>query len=144
MKILFDTNIVLDVLLDRKPFADDAAYLFAAAQRGDLSGYLCSHTITTIYYLAKKAAGHKHAQAQVEKLLILFEIAPVNRNVLAGALASKFDDFEDAVVHEAGMLVNAHGIVTRDDKGFKGASISVYSPAELAHIIRSKGDDRSL
>ncbi len=101
-----------------------------------LSGFLCAITITTIHYLASKVVGADEAKAEIGKLLNLFEIAPVSRSVLGAALQSKFPDFGDAVVHEAALHVGAHGIVTRDIRGFKQATISVYSPEELIQILR--------
>lgn len=57
MKILFDTNVVLDVLMDREPFSDAAAELFTTVEDGSGIGYLCATTLTTVYYLAGKALG---------------------------------------------------------------------------------------
>jgi len=79
MKILFDTNVILDLLLDREPWAEPVAQLFTKVERGDLLGCICATTLTTIYYLASKAVGKKIAQKEIQKLLVLFEIAPVNR-----------------------------------------------------------------
>ena len=62
MRILFDTNVVLDVLLDREPFSTEAASLFSKVEIGVLSGYICATTITTIYYLARKAVGSESAR----------------------------------------------------------------------------------
>ena len=101
MRILFDTNVVLDVLLDRKPFSLASAKLFSKVESGELSGYVCATTITTIHYLARKAIGLESAAQEIEKLMKLFEIAPVNRAVLDSALSSGFSDFEDAVIHES-------------------------------------------
>ncbi len=131
MKVVFDTNIVLDVLLDREPFATPAALLFSKVERGELFGCLCATTITTIHYLVCKALGIRQARKHVGSLLSLFEIAPVNRAVLEGALQSDFKDFEDAVIHEASIHAGAQGLVTRDSKGFRRATIPVCSPDEL-------------
>jgi predicted nucleic acid-binding protein len=135
VKILFDTNCILDLLLDREPFVDSVAQLFSRVERGDLRGYLCATTITTLYYLASKTVGRKKAQKEIQKLLILFEIAPVNRPVLQAALQSGFSDFEDGVIHESAGLIGADGIVTRDPKGFKKAGIRIYSPDELLNNL---------
>jgi predicted nucleic acid-binding protein len=77
VKILFDTNVVLDFLLDREPFASAAADLFSAVERRVLAGVLGATTVTTLAYLAVKAVGHKLARQQIAALLTLFEIAPV-------------------------------------------------------------------
>ena len=136
MRILFDTNVVLDVLLDREPFSTRAALLFSEVERGDLEGILCATTITTIHYLACKVVGDQKARKEIEKLLSIFEIAPVNRSVLESALKSGAADFEDAVLCEAARHVNARGIVTRDVRGFKKAGIPAYSPEEMISLLR--------
>lgn len=141
MKILLDTNIVLDVLMDRMPFADAATELFSKVEDGTIIGYLCGTTITTVYYLAAKSVGAPRAQVEIKKMLGLFEVAPVNRVVLESALVADFSDFEDAVIHEAACLVGAEAIVTRNQKDFKKSRIPVYSAEELAKILTSKSSD---
>jgi predicted nucleic acid-binding protein len=135
LKIIFDTNIVLDVLLDREPFATSAALLFSKVERGELLGCLCATTVTTIHYLVYKALGIRQARKHVGSLLSLFEIAPVNRAVFEGALQSDFQDFEDAVIHEASIHAGVEALVTRDVNGFKRTTIPVYSPDELLSIL---------
>jgi len=138
LKILLDTNIVLDILMDRMPFADSAVELFSKVEDGTIIGYLCGTTITTVYYLASKAVGAARAQEEIRKLLNLFEVAPVNRHVLEAALVADFNDFEDAVIHEAACHVGADAIVTRNQKDFKKSRIPVYSSEEMAKIVTSQ------
>jgi predicted nucleic acid-binding protein len=135
MKILFDTNTVLDLLLDREPFADAAARLMSLVEEGKLQGFLCATTITTIHYLASRAVGKKSAQREIHQLLRLFEIAPVDRSVLQAALKSGLPDFEDAVLQASALAVGADGIVTRDPRGFKTASTKIYSPGTLLQAV---------
>lgn len=135
MKILFDTNIVLDVLLDREPFATSAAQLFSKVEKGELFGCLCATTITTIHYLVRKTFGGHQARTHVGSLLSLFEIAPVNRAVLEGALKLDFQDFEEAVIHEASIHAGVQALVTRDFNGFRRTTIPVYSPDELLSAL---------
>ena len=139
--ILFDTNVVLDLLLDREPFSSQAAQLFTLIETGELSGCICATTVTTVHYLSVKVAGSRIAREHIKKLLTLFEIAPVNRSVLETALKLKFRDFEDAVVHEAARQVGAQGIVTRNTKDFKIAKISIYTPEELLHMLHATNKD---
>jgi len=136
-KVLFDTNIVLDFLLDRKPFSDYAAFLFTMVERTEIVGYLASTSITTIYYLSEKVLGKQQASKHIKTLLSLFEIAPVNRSVLEGAVNSKFSDFEDAVIHEAAIQAEVKYIVSRDKVGFKKSSIPVYLPEIFIKILIS-------
>ena len=134
--MLFDTNIVLDVLLNREPFATVGAQLFSQVERGTLPGWLCATTVTTVHYLAQKSLGPEQARQKIRTLLKLFEMAPVNRAVLESALVSRLADFEDAVLHEAAVHAGAPGIVTRDPAGFKGARLPVYAPNELLKALK--------
>lgn len=136
-KVLFDTNVVLDVLLDRPPFADIVAVLFVKVDQGLVRGYLCATTLTTIHYLAAKTVGTKQAEEYVKLLLNLFEVAPVTRTVLEVALQAGFADFEDAVLYEAARHAGVDAIVTRDLQDFKLAQLPVYTPTELAEILQS-------
>jgi predicted nucleic acid-binding protein len=135
LKILFDTNIVLDVFMDRSPYSDAAVELFSKVEDGTIMGYLCGTTMTTLYYLASKAVGPARAREEIKKLLSLFEIAPVNRHVLESALAGDFNDFEDSVIHEAACHVGANVIVTRNQKDFKKTRLSVYTSEEMIKIL---------
>jgi len=139
MKALFDTNILLDVILERRPFAAPATLLLMEVELGNLQGYLCATTVTTPYYLATKVLGRSLATQAIEKLLQMFEIAPVNRTVLENALAMGFSDFEDAVIYAAALSVDADALVTRDAKGFKIAQMVVLPPQELLAILHLKG-----
>ncbi|MBI4209012.1 MAG: PIN domain-containing protein [Deltaproteobacteria bacterium] len=142
MKVLFDTNVVLDVLLDRRPFSAPAASLFAKVETGEIEGSICATTVTTIHYIAAKAVGTQQARVEVKKIMALFEIAPVNRTVLETAITAKFLDFEDSVIHEAARHIGAQAIVTRNPKDFKGAVLAIYTPQELEAIFNRHLTDR--
>jgi predicted nucleic acid-binding protein len=137
MKVLFDTNVVLDVLLAREPFGAVALQLLSLADEGRIQGVLCATTVTTIHYLATKAVGRRQARKYVRELLAIFEVASVDAGVLARALDLRFPDYEDAVLHEAGRAVAVAGIVTRNARDFSAASISIFSPPELLSAVTS-------
>jgi len=128
VKILFDTNVVLDVLLNRHPHSVMSARLLAKVERGELVGCLGATTVTTIFYLAAKANGVHSARKQIDSLLRLFEIAAIDRKVLESALSGGFSDFEDGVLHEAAIQFGVDGIVTRNFGDFALAKLPVYSP----------------
>ena len=136
MIILFDTNVILDVMLDRAPFSDPASQLLSLVERGEISGIICATTVTTIHYLSSKVLGKNKSQSQIKDLITLFEIASVNRTVIEDALKSKFRDFEDAVIYQAANHAGAEGIVSRDPKGFKRSELPIYSPIELLKILQ--------
>ncbi len=131
MRVLLDTNVVLDVLLARQPFAGASAEVFGLAEHARIEGLLCATTITTIDYLLTQTMPRLDAHQTLRRLLQLFEIAPVNRAVLEEALKSKLTDFEDAVLDQAGRLAGAEVVVTRNQKDFRHASLKVLAPDEL-------------
>ncbi len=133
--MLFDTNVVLDVLLAREPYAGAAARLCALVDTEKLEGSVCASTVTTVYYIAAKSTGRRRAQRILRELLDLFSLAPVDRQVLEAALRLDFTDYEDAVVHEAARACGAAGIVTRNGKDFVRATLPVFSPDELLSAI---------
>lgn len=135
LTVLVDTNVVLDLLLDREPFAGAAAELLSRIEAGEIKGFLCATTVTTIHYLATKALGAKRALGAVRKLLAIFEVAPVDREVLVAALDMGLQAFEDAVLHEAARQVSAQVIVSRDPGGFKKAILPICSAAELCRAL---------
>jgi len=135
LRVLFDTNVILDIFLDRTPFSLISSQLLCEVEKQEIEGYLCATTITTIYYLVEKALGKTISNDSVEKLLHIFEIAPVNKNIVQRALTKSFDDFEDAVINESAIFVNVNAIVTRDIKGFKKSSLNIYQPKDLLLIL---------
>jgi predicted nucleic acid-binding protein len=144
LRVLVDTNVVLDLLLDRKPFAEAATKVFSLVEQSRIEGFLCATTITTVDYLLGLSLDQEEAREALQKLLDLFEIAPVNRPVLEQALRSEIADFEDAVLEQAGLLVTADAIVTRNTKDFQKSKLTALDPEELiAAIPASAAEDKS-
>ena len=136
MKLLLDTNVVLDVLLARPPFAVDSAKVMAAVETGVAEGFLCATTVTTIHYLTVKAVGRKAAEKHISALLRIFQIAPVTDVVLSSALGSKAKDFEDAVLLESARAVSVDAIVTRNPSDFpKSSGPAIHMPADVLGIL---------
>ncbi len=137
MKVLFDTDIILDVLLDRKPFSEHASYLMSKVERSEINGFLCATTITTIHYLLSKYLDKEKAIDSINSIMALFEVASVNRLVIENALKSKFTDFEDAVLHESARHAGAEYIITKNINDFKITKIPVFTPAEFLNMLES-------
>jgi predicted nucleic acid-binding protein len=135
VKVLFDTNVVLDVLLARPPYADVAARLLSLVDIGKVEGILCATTVTTTHYIAEKTIGADLARKYVGELLTIFDVACVDRQVLLNALDVPFDVFEDAVLHEAARDAGVTAIVTRNSKDFRRATLPVFDPNELLAAI---------
>lgn len=131
MSVLFDTNVVLDVLLERQPYALASAQAMALVERGQLRGLLCATTVTTLFNLCERAVGAQQARRQIRALLTLFDIAAVSRLVLDQALLSSFAGYENAVLHEAARHSGCQSIITRNTRDFANASLPVYTLAEF-------------
>ena len=131
MRILFDTNVVLDVLLARTPYLRHSAWVFDQAAEGRIRGLLGATTVTTIYYLSARSNGPRQAGEQIEGLLRRYDVAAGDRAVLTEAAAGDFRDYEDAVLYHAARRADADGIVTRNEDDFIRADMTVYRPGEL-------------
>jgi len=137
MKVLFDTNIILDVLIDRKPFSEDASYLLSKVERTEMNGFICATTVTTIHYLLSKYLNKKKAIESIHSIMALFDVAPVNRLVIENALKLKFSDFEDSVLHEAARHAVVMYIITRNIRDFKKSKTPVFTPTEFLNMLAS-------
>ncbi len=137
MKILFDTNIIIDVLFERPLFVESSARLIKQVEAEKIIGCLCATTITTLFYIGSKRLGAERAMTEIRYLLHLYEIASVNRSVLEAAVNADFRDFEDSVLTEAAIHVGADAIVMRNERDFVNATIPVYTPDELLSLLNS-------
>lgn len=137
MKVLFDTNIILDILLDRQPFSEPASILLSKVERSEMDGFLCATTITTIHYLLSRHLNKEQAVSGINSIMALFAIASVNRLVIEDAIKAKITDFEDSVLHEAARHASVEYIITRNIKDFKKAKIPVFTPVEFLNMLES-------
>ena len=133
-----DTNIALDVLLERQPHFAASAAVWSAIETETAEGYLAAHGITTIHYLARKRLGPRPARRMMITLLRVFRIAPVDENVLRDALDQEGIDFEDAVTAAAARFAKCEAIVTRAPKGFRGAALPVLTPEGAALLLAAE------
>lgn len=136
MNILYDTNIILDIFLERDPFFENSANLVDLSEKRVISGWLGATTLTTIFYLLNKELSAKRAEQVIRSLFKIFNISPVNRTVLETALEVSFKDYEDAVLHQSAFHSNLDGILTRNKKDFSKAELSIYTPEELIEILK--------
>ena len=134
-RILFDTNVVLDVLLDRQPYAEASAAAWAAVETGISEGMLAAHAVTTIHYLIRKEMGNFKAKRIVSAILRVFRIAAVDSVVIQEAMQLPLTDFEDAVTAAAARLAGCEFIVTRDPKGFRGSPVRSLTPEAVTPLL---------
>lgn len=134
MRVLIDTNVVLDFLQEREPFVENAARLFERVDAEEIEGFIAATTITNIYYIVRRAAGRVVAQDAITQVLSDLNICAVDLKVLEQALALNFEDFEDAVQYACAVVHGVDAIVTRDVSGFINAEIPVVLPEDLDTI----------
>ena len=131
MKVLIDTNIILDVLLDRAPFANEASAIWAACDAGQISGVLAATTLTDIFYIARRATNTATAQIAVGLCLATFAICAIDRAALERAASLPGADFEDNVQLACALNAGLDAIVTRNNRDFGAAPIPVLTPVAL-------------
>ena len=133
--LLVDLNVVLDILLDRKPHVVASGAVWAKIEKGEAKGFLAAHGVTTIHYLIENDRGVSVAKQAIERIVQVLEVAPVDGRVIRSALNLPWPDFEDAVCAAAAQATNCDAIVSRDPSGFPDSPVPVLDPrAALAWL----------
>lgn len=135
MRVLLDTNVVLDFVLARQPFFIEADEIFSRLRNRDFEVFVSAITPINVFYTTRKETDKATAFSAVEELLKLVQIAESNNRIYQNALALSFNDYEDAVQHECAASENLDAIVTRNTKDYKKASVKIYSPTEFLQVI---------
>lgn len=125
---LLDINILLDVLGQREPFLADAAKIWSAVETGRVTGLISADSFTTIYYLLRRASNARTALRGMKLLRGLFEVVPVDAQIISQALDSPVRDFEDAIQYHCAIRGNADCIVTRNLHDYRHAELPVLGP----------------
>lgn len=132
MDYLVDSCVILDVLLTRKEFFDESAKIFRLVGSGKINAYITSNSVTDIYYACYKASHDiKASKAAIKTLIEVFTVIDVNGTDCTKALESKMNDFEDALLVEAGIRNSMDFIITRNIKDFKESAIPAILPSQL-------------
>ena len=131
MKILLDTNVVLDLLLAREPFVAYAREIFVLIENGEIEGYLCVNSVTTLHYLTGREKNKEEPDEIISELLSLFEVTLVDKKVLTEATTNNGIDYEDSVIYTSAFHNKIEIIITRDKRGFKNTKISTLTPQEF-------------
>jgi predicted nucleic acid-binding protein len=129
--VLVDQNTVLDVFLNRSPWAADAAAVWQAQVDGRVRAYVAAFTFPTLFYIVRKQTDRATALAAVRSCLATFEVAPVDHSTLALAASYNGRDFEDDLQLACAVQVSADALVSRDVNGFPAAPMPVWAPADL-------------
>jgi len=143
VKILIDTNVILDIVLERQPFVEQAIRLLQTAQQANIVLFVTATTITDLYYITRKARGRTIALDFIADLLQLMEVAGVDKAVIMQALHSDIADFEDAIQESAAKGQAISVLVTRNETDFKNSSLEIYSPESFLKKFLAGGITRT-
>ena len=140
MKLLIDTNVVLDVLLRREPFSKTAAEVLNLTQRDDVQEYVSASAITDIYYIANKQMKDRDAVRDLlKRLLVIVSVAAVSKWEIQNALNLAWGDFEDSVQYSVALLNEMDGIVTRNPSDYQDANIRIWLPEQALELFANEG-----
>lgn len=141
MKILVDTNVIIDALTGREPFRETAEQIFLLAANQIEDMYITASSATDIYYLIRK---HLHSTDQAKntmsKLYELFHILDVTSSDCREALSSGVKDYEDAVVASCANRNRMDYIVTRNIKDYEQAKVNALLPDELLKLVSNDNE----
>ena len=139
MRVLLDTDVVLDFLLACQPFEQDARALWMACAQGQLAGYISPITPVNVFYIARKGKGVAFARQLVADILGVVKICPLDQAMIQAAHALPMADFEDAVQAAAAAAAGLDAIITRNTKDFANAPLPILTPAEALARLASAG-----
>lgn len=133
---LLDTNVVIDFLIDRRPFSISAAELFDHSAKGRVKLYLSAVTYNNTYYVVKKLCSHKETISILKNLEKITETIDTTSDIIRESLDSGFKDFEDAIQHYCAISnKKIDAIVTRNTTDFKDSNIPIMTPDEALSLI---------
>lgn len=136
MMVLFDSCVVLDYLMDRDPFVEDADQLLKYVTNNKVEGFITVKSIMDIHYILKN---HYHDEKQVRDILKqlseIFEVTDSLTYCCLKAFNSNVNDFEDALMSQTGEELNVDYLVTRNTKDYKNSKLKVKTPKELIKIL---------
>ena len=135
MIIFFDTNILLDVLLRRKPYDAAALQLWFLAETDAVDSAVAAISFNNVYYVARQVADRNKAIESVRLIRGVFEIIPVDERILDQAMNSKISDFEDAIQYFCAVRAGADYLVTRNISDFPKRGMPIVSPEEMLALL---------
>lgn len=139
MKLLIDTNVVLDVLLKREPFFHVAADVLNLTQRNDVREYVSASAVTDIYYIAERQMkDHAAVKDLLKRLLMIVSVAAVSEQEIQNALKLDWADFEDSVQYSVAFLNEMDGIVTRNPTDYQNSDVQIWLPEQALEVLSNE------
>lgn len=141
MRVLLDTNVVLDVLLQRSPWLNDADTIWQSAQVGRIEACITASALTDMFYITRRLKDEGTARQVVRRCLDVLTILPVTKALLEAAYLLPTSDFEDALQEACAGANGLDAIITRDAVGFGNSAIAVMAPAQLVQHPQASGQN---
>ncbi len=138
VRALFDVDVLLDVIEERRPQAEASSEALARVETGAAEGLVAAHSLPIVFYLVEKHRGRDAAYAAIHLLLRLLEVVPVDRDRIAAALSMGWPDFEDALQTACAVHAGADVLVTRNVADYGQAVLPVETPERF--LARGAGD----
>jgi predicted nucleic acid-binding protein len=138
MNVFIDTNVLMDVLLDRKSFVAESQAVWFLADRGKIRGLVSALSFPNIYYVVRKLRGAEAAASMMALLRDTFAPAPLDEQVLSQAIDARFPDFEDAIQYFSALRADAECLVTRNPDHYPSSQLRVLSPEEFLAAFASE------
>jgi len=139
MNVFIDTNVLMDVLLERQPFVKDSRKVWFLAERGKLRGLVSVLSFPNIYYIVGRVRGAEAAMAMMTMLRDTFTPVALDEQILNQAMDASLPDFEDAIQYYSALRADAGCLLTRNADDFpQSDALPVLSPAEFlaAHTFK--------
>lgn len=133
MKVLVDTNVILDVLCNRKEFVEDSLRVFQCCEAQRITGYISALSIPNIVYIMRKELDQEKIREILHTLTMVFSVVELREGDLLKAAKLPFDDYEDAIQSVCAARVRADYIVTRNERDFVNSPVLAVRPAGLLH-----------
>jgi len=137
MKVLIDTNVILDFLIAREPFAPAAKEIITLAEKNKIEAFLTASSVTDIFYILKKYTDREKAKEILSQLFEIVDVIEVTKGDTKKALNLDLRDFEDALQAWCGKKKKVNYIVTRNEKDFRNSPVKIISPVELIKLFKS-------
>lgn len=136
MRILVDTNILLDVLAKRQLHFDDSAKVWTLVHSELVEGYLSAISVNNLYYIVRNLQDRKTAEAFVDDILNDFEIASLTKSILKQARTVMGKDFEDSIQYFSAIQVGCEVLITRNKKDFPALGLQILTPREFLQQLQ--------
>jgi len=131
MTIFIDTNVILDVLLNRKDVVEESSSIWALCERNIVKGYISAISFNNTHYIINKVHSRKKADQAVRTMLETFEAVSLDKQILNKANDAGFKDFEDAIQYFSAIHCDADYLLTRNVKDFPQKDFPVLEPSEF-------------